>query len=71
MNISLHLSITTVWLPITVTLVSILVFAVVVWIESREGGDYSIPVFSFMTFCVGLGATAIAWLVYFLGNFLK
>lgn len=71
MNITFHLAITTVWLPITVTLVSMLVFVVVAWRENREGGDYSIPIFSFMTLCFGLGATAVAWLVYFLGNFLK
>lgn len=52
--------------PALITLISFLFFVFVCWRESKQGGDYSIPLFSFMTFCIFCTATAVSWLVFFL-----
>jgi hypothetical protein len=53
-------------LPALIMLAAFIAFLVVAWLESREGGDYSIPIFSFVFLCIFLAVTMTAWTVFFL-----
>jgi membrane protein DedA with SNARE-associated domain len=56
--------ITTIWLPIAITLGWLVGTCISVDVESKKGRDYSIPIFTMLSFALGLGATLGAWLLY-------
>jgi hypothetical protein len=64
MNITIQ--ITSVWLPVCVTLASFAVFCVSAYNESRSAGDFSIPLFTMFSFVAGLTATISCWVYYWI-----
>ena len=53
-------------LPLLISVGTFALFLLVCLKESRQGGDYSIPLMSFMAFVMFCTSTAVSWLVYFL-----
>jgi hypothetical protein len=68
--VSIHIYIASLWLPILWTAIGSCLMILVGWLESRDLGDYAIPMFSILSF-VAWVSTSIAvwtfWLAYHYG----